>query len=119
MPELTVVVPVAEPLLDRMAGHLDDVAGQIPEIVELPDWIDPSLLRSAVVAAIVISLVLLVVAARLIRRLVVRMMVVLVLAALAAGLWSQRMELADCAVECSCALFGQAVLVPVDVNPNC
>jgi hypothetical protein len=119
MPELTVVVPVAEPLLDRMAGHLDDVAGRIPEIVELPDWIDPSLLRSAVVAAIVISLVLLVVAARLIRRLVVRMMVVLVLAALAAGLWSQRMELADCAVECSCALFGQAVLVPVDVNPNC
>ncbi len=108
-----------EPLLDRLAERLDSVADRVPEIVELPAWIDPSFLQTAAVVAIVASLVLLVLAARVIRRLVVRSLVVVALAALAAGLWSQRVVLADCAADCSCALFGQVVQIPAELNPNC
>ncbi len=106
-------------LLNRLAGSLDSAADQFPDVVELPAWIDPSFLRSAAVVAIATILVLLVLAARIIRRLVVRGLVIVVLAALAVGLWSQRVSLADCAAECSCNLFGQAVQIPDDLNPNC
>ena len=106
-------------LLNRLAGSLDSAADQLPAVVELPAWIDPSFLRSAAVVAIATILVLLVLAARIIRRLVVRGLVIVVLAALAVGLWSQRVSLADCAAECSCNLFGQAVQIPADLNPNC
>ena len=106
-------------LLNRLSGSLDSAADQLPEGVELPAWIDPSFLRAAAVVAIATTLVLLVLAARIIRRLVVRGLVILFLAALALGLWSQRVSLADCAAECSCNLFGQAVQIPDDLNPNC
>ncbi len=106
-------------MADRLATRLDDLGDRIPELVELPGWLEPALLRSAAVVAIVVSLVLAFVAARIIRRMVVRLVVVIVLVALATGLWSQRMELADCAAECSCALFGQVVQIPADLNPNC
>ena len=114
----TLALP-AKSLLDRLAGNLDSAADQLPEVVELPAWIDPSFLRAAAVVAIATILVLLVLAARIIRRLVVRGLVIVILAALALGLWSQRVSLADCAAECSCNLFGQAVQVPDDLNPNC
>ncbi|MEC8947937.1 MAG: hypothetical protein VYD11_02140 [Actinomycetota bacterium] len=109
----------AESPLDRLAERLDSVADGLPEVVELPAWVDPSLLRAAAVVAIVAILVLVVLATRIIRRLVIRSLVVVVLAALAAGLWSQRISLADCAAECSCSLFGQVVQIHPDLNPNC
>ena len=108
-----------ESLSHRLVEHLDSVADRMPEVMELPAWIDPSFLRAAVVVAIVAILVLLILAARIIRRLVVRSLVIVLLAALAAGLWSQRVSLADCAAECSCSLFGQVVQIPADLNPNC
>jgi len=108
-----------EPLLDRLAERLDSVADRVPELVDLPAWIDPTFLRAAAIVAIVVSLLLVVLAIRIIRRLVLRALVILALTALAAGLWSQRVALADCAAECSCALFGQVVKVPEDLNPNC
>lgn len=108
-----------EPLLDRLAERLDSVADRVPELVDLPAWIDPTFLRAAAVVAIVVSLLMVVLAIRIIRRLVLRALVILALTALAAGLWSQRVALADCAAECSCALFGQVVQVPEDLNPNC
>ncbi len=111
----TGVLP-AESLLDRLTERLDSVADRLPEVVELPAWIDPSFLRTAAIVAIVVVMVL---AARIIRRLLVRSLVVIVLAALAVGLWSQRVSLADCAAECSCSLFGQVVQIPADLNPNC
>ncbi len=106
-------------LLDQLAERLDSAASQLPEIVELPVWLDPSFLRTAAVVAIVTTILLLVLAARIIRRLVVKGLVIVALTALAAGLWSQRVSLADCAAECSCNLFGQTVQVPDDLNPNC
>jgi hypothetical protein len=110
----------AEPtLLDRLTDRLDDLGDQVPQVVELPDWVEPGFLRSVALVAIVASLILAFVAARIIRRMIVRVVVVIVLAALAAGIWSQRVELADCAAECSCALFGQVVQIPADLNPNC
>ena len=108
-----------ESLLDRLTERLDSVADRLPEVVELPAWIDPSFLRAAAIVAIVAIVVLLVLAARMIRRLVLRSLVVVVLAALAVSLWSQRVSLADCAAECSCSLFGQVVQIPADLNPNC
>ena len=105
--------------LDRLAEGLDSAADQLPEVFELPAGIDPSFLRAAAVVAIATTLVLLVLAARIVRRLVVRGIVIAVLAALALGLWSQRVSLADCAAECSCSLFGQVVQIPADLNPNC
>ena len=108
-----------ESLLDRLAERLDSVANRLPQVVELPAWIDPAFLRATAAVAIVAILVLLVLAVRIIRRLVVRSLVVVVLAALAVGLWSQRVSLADCAAECSCSLFGQVVQIPADLNPNC
>ena len=105
--------------LDRLAEGLDSAADQLPEVFELPAWIDPSFLRAAAVVAIATTLVLLVLAARIVRRLVVRGIVIAVLAALALGLWSQRVSLADCTADCSCHLFGQAVQIPDDLNPNC
>ncbi|GIT45896.1 MAG: hypothetical protein Ct9H300mP12_04810 [Acidimicrobiales bacterium] len=66
-------------LLNRLAGSLDSAADQLPEVVELPAWIDPSFLRGAAVVAIATILVLLVLAARIIRRLVVRGLVIVVL----------------------------------------
>jgi hypothetical protein len=106
-------------LLDQLADGLNDLGDQLPQVVELPGWVEPALLRSVTVVAIVAIVVLAFVAARLIRRMVVRMTVVIILAALAAGIWSQRVELTDCAAECSCALFGQVVQIPADLNPNC
>ena len=108
-----------ESLLDRLAERLDSVANRLPQVVELPAWIDPAFLRATAAVAIVAILVLLVLAVRIIRRLVVRSLVVVVLAALAAGLWSQRVSLADCAEKCSCNLFGQVVQIRSDLNPNC
>ena len=121
----TYIAPMAtvalspESLLDRLAERLDSVANRLPQVVELPAWIDPSFLRTAAVVAIIAILVLLILAARIIRRLIVRSLVVVVLAALAAGLWSQRVSLADCAEKCSCNLFGQVVQIRSDLNPNC
>tara|TARA_B110000438_G_scaffold289996_1_gene325206 strand:+ start:1063 stop:1455 length:393 start_codon:yes stop_codon:yes gene_type:complete len=106
-------------LLDRLADRLDHLGDQLPQVVELPGWVEPALLRSVAVVAIVVIVVLAFVAARIIRRMVVRLTVVIVLAALAVGIWSQRVELAGCAAECSCALFGQVVQIPADLNPNC
>ena len=47
----TLALP-AKSLLDRLAGNLDSAADQLPEVVELPAWIDPSFLRAAAVVAI-------------------------------------------------------------------
>ena len=106
-------------LLDPLADRLADLGDQVPQVVKLPGWVEPAFLRSVALVAIVASLVLAFVAARIIRRMVVRIVVVVVLVALTAGIWSQRVELADCAAECSCALFGQVVQIPADLNPNC
>ena len=114
----TGVLP-AESLLDRLTERLDSVDDRLPEVEELPAWIDPSFLRAAAIVAIVAIVVLLILAARMIRRLVLRSLVVVVLAALAVGLWSQRVSLAACAAECSCSLFGQVVQIPADLDPNC
>ncbi len=41
-----------ESLSHRLVEHLDSVADRMPEVMELPAWIDPSFLRAAVVVAI-------------------------------------------------------------------
>jgi len=91
----------------------------LPELVELPAWADPQVVRSASAVAIVVALVALFLAIRIIRRLFVRVVVVVLLAAFSIGLWEQRVNLADCAVDCSCAVFGQPLVVPAELNPNC
>ena len=92
---------------------------EVPELLRLPAWADPQVVRSASTVAIVVSLIALVLAIRIIRRLLLRVVVVVVLAALSIGLWEQRANLADCAVDCSCAVFGQPLVVPTELNPSC
>ena len=110
------------PALDRYprsvpTEFLDRI--DLPELIQLPAWADPQTVRAATGVAIVLSVIGLVLAARIIRRLVVRALVVALLAALSVGLWEQRANLADCAADCSCAVFSQPVVVPADLNPNC
>jgi uncharacterized membrane protein len=92
---------------------------EVPELLRLPAWADPQVVRYASTVAIVVSLIALFLAIRIIRRLLLRAVVVVVLAALSIGLWEQRANLADCAVDCSCAVFGQPLVVPAEMNPNC
>jgi len=91
----------------------------LPELLQLPAWADPQLVRSASGVAIVVALVTLFLALRIIRKLLVRTVVVVLLAALSIGLWEQRTNLADCAADCSCAVFGQPLVIPAELNPNC
>ena len=54
---------------------------EVPELVRLPAWADPQVVRSATAVAIVVSLIALFLAIRIIRRLLLRAVVVVVLAA--------------------------------------
>ena len=92
---------------------------EVPELLRLPAWADPEVVRSASGIAIVVALIALFLALRIIRRLLVRVVVVVLLAALSVGLWEQRTDLVDCAVDCSCAVFGQPLVIPAELNPNC
>ena len=92
---------------------------ELPELVRLPAWADPEVVRSASGIAIIVALIALFLALRIIRRLLVRGVVVVLLAALSIGLWEQRTNLVDCAVDCSCAVFGQPLVIPAELNPNC
>ena len=92
---------------------------ELPELVRLPAWADPEVVRSASGIAIVVARIALFLALRIIRRLRVRVVVVVLLAALSVGLWEQRTDLVDCAVDCSCAVFGQPLVIPAELNPNC
>ena len=62
---------------------------EVPELLRLPAWADPQVVRSATAVAIVVSLIALFLAIRIIRRLLLRAVVVVVLAALSIGLWEQ------------------------------
>ncbi|MDG2427852.1 MAG: hypothetical protein P8M16_05435 [Acidimicrobiales bacterium] len=104
---------------DNLSGRFADMTNRVPEIVDLPSWVNPTFLRSASIIAIIIGVLLVIFAARIIRRLILRIAAVAILAVMVAGFWSQRIELADCAADCSCALFGQTVQVPPNMNPNC
>ena len=52
---------------------------EVPELLRLPAWADPQVVRSASTVAIVVSLIALVLAIRIIRRLLLRAVVVVVL----------------------------------------
>ena len=109
----------AESGLDRLSDRFIDRTNRVPDIVDLPSWINPTFLRTASIVAIIVSLLLVVLVARIVRRLILRVVAVALLAVLVAGFWSQRIALADCAADCSCSLFGQTVQVPPSMNPNC
>ena len=72
---------------------------EVPELLRLPAWADPQVVRSATAVAIVVSLIALFLAIRIIRRLLLKAVVVVLLAALSIGLWEQRANLAGCAVD--------------------
>lgn len=83
------------------------------------EWVDAGSLQAILLGAIAALAVLAVLVMRVVRRLVLRLLLVAVVGTLAAGLWLQRADLADCVDTCSCRLFGQEVAVPADANPNC
>lgn len=83
------------------------------------DWIDAESLRQVIVVVMVVLAIAAVLVMRVVRRLALRLLLVLLIGALAASLWLQRADLADCVDTCSCRLFGQEVAVPAGANPNC
>ena len=83
------------------------------------DWIDAESLQQIIVVVMVALAIAAVLVARVVRRLLLRFLLILLIGALAASLWLQRADLADCVDTCSCRLFGQKVAVPADANPNC
>ncbi len=83
------------------------------------DWIDAESLQQVIVVVMVALAIAAVLVAKVVRRLLLRFLLILLIGALAASLWLQRTDLADCVETCSCRLFGQEVAVPADANPNC
>ncbi len=83
------------------------------------DWIDAESLQQIIVVVMAALAIAAVLVARVVRRLLLRFLLILLIGALAASLWLQRADLADCVETCSCRLFGQEVAVPTDANPNC
>ncbi len=83
------------------------------------DWADAESLQQMIVVAMVVLAILAVLVMRVVRRILLRIVLVVLIGALAASLWLQRADLADCVDTCSCRLFGQDVAVPADANPNC
>lgn len=83
------------------------------------DWLDAEKLRWLLLAPIGLVTAGLYLVLRFVRKLLTRGALVVVLVGLGVSLWLQRADLADCAQDCSCSLFGRAVQVPADVNPNC
>lgn len=83
------------------------------------DWLDTEKLRWLLLAPIGLVTAGLYLVLRFVRKMLTRGALVVVLIGLGVSLWLQRADLADCAQDCSCSLFGRAVQVPADVNPNC
>ena len=83
------------------------------------DWLDAEKLRWLLLAPIGLVAAGLYLVVRFVGKLLTRVALVVVLVGLGVSLWLQRADLADCAQDCSCSLFGRAVQVPADVNPNC
>lgn len=83
------------------------------------DWLDTEKLRWLLLAPIGLVTAGLYLVLRFVRKLLTRGALVVVLVGLGVSLWLQRADLADCAQDCSCSLFGRAVQVPAHVNPNC
>lgn len=122
MPEYSQLVSGLSETSPVVAGFLDGTPfdpARLPEIVRLPAWADPQLLRSLSAVAVGVSIILIIVSFRLVRRLLLRIVVTVLFAALSIGLWEQRVDLGSCAASCDCSLFGQEVSVPYDLNPLC
>jgi uncharacterized membrane protein len=85
----------------------------------LPDWLDPSTLRTVSAVGIVAMLVAALVVARLVQKMVIRVVVLGIAVGLAAGVWAERAELGDCARTCDCRFFGLAVEPPAAVRERC
>lgn len=82
-------------------------------------WLDTETLRWLLLAPIALVVAGLYLVVRFVGKLLMKVALVVVLVGLGASLWLQRADLADCAKDCSCTLFGQAVQIPADTNPNC
>ena len=85
----------------------------------LPDWLDPSTLRTVSGVGIVTILVAALVVARWVQKMVVRVVVIGIAVGLAAGVWAERAELSDCARTCDCRFFGFDVQPPAAFRDRC
>ncbi len=79
-----------------------------------PDWLDPELLRWAILAVLVVLAVLAFMVLRIIRKVLTKVLLLVIIAALGTSLLVQRNELADCVETCSCSLYGFDVEIPED-----
>lgn len=82
-------------------------------------WLDTETLRWLLLAPIGLVAAGLYLVVRFVGKFLMKVALVVVLVGLGASLWLQRADLADCAETCSCTLFGRAVQIPAETNPNC
>lgn len=82
-------------------------------------WLDTETLRWMLLAPIGLVAAGLYLVVRFVGKFLMKVALVVVLVGLGASLWLQRADLADCATDCSCTLFGRAVQIPAETNPNC
>ena len=85
----------------------------------LPDWLDPSTLRTVAAVAIVVILVAAFLIMRFVQKMILRVVVLGIAVGLAAGVWAERAELRDCARTCDCRFFGFEVEPPAAVRERC
>ncbi len=86
---------------------------------EWGDWLDTEKLRWLLLAPIGLVVVGLYLVVRFVGKFLMKVALVVVLVGLGVSVWLQRADLAECAETCSCTLFGRAVQIPADKNPNC
>lgn len=82
-------------------------------------WLDPETLRWLLLLPIGLVAAGLYLVVRFVGKFLARIALVVVLAGLGVSLWMQRAALADCVETCECTMFGRAVQIPADRNPNC
>jgi hypothetical protein len=83
----------------------------------VPDQLDADTLRWAIPVVVAVLLVAMFLVVRFVQRLVLKVVLFAALAGFGLALWIQRADLEDCAVTCSCTLFGVDVEIPPEQVP--
>lgn len=78
------------------------------------DWLDPEILRWAIVVALGVLIVIAFWILAVIRKVIAKIVLLALMVLLGTSLWVQREGLSDCAQTCSCSLYGLDLQIPQD-----
>jgi len=78
------------------------------------DWLDPEMLRWAIVGALGVLTVVVFWILTVVRKVLTKIVLLALMVLLGMSLWVQREGLADCVETCDCSLYGIDVEIPED-----